>query len=340
MDFNELLINARKVLNDKCKACPICNGISCKNKIPGPGAKGEGLVAISNYNAWSDYKILIDTLNDAYTQDTTFNFFGDSFKAPIFVGPIAAVKSHYSDLYTDKEYNEIMIKGAKDAGIMAFTGDGLDINIMDLACKSIKENSGIGVPTIKPWNILDIKSRMDMANSAKSKAIAMDIDAAGLPFLKNMTPRAGSKTEDELKEIISYTKTPFIVKGIMTLAGARKAYSAGASGIVISNHGGRVLDEAAPTAYLIEEIAKEFKGKMLILVDGGIRSGASIFKALALGADAVIIARPYAVALYGAKEEGIKVLTDKLISELKDTMSLAGAKTLKDINKNMIMRIK
>ena len=70
----------------------------------------------------------------------------------------------------------------------------------------------------------------------------MDIDAAGLPFLKGLTPPAGSKTVAELREIIDYAGVPFLIKGVMTVKGARKALEAGAAGIVVSNHGGRVLD--------------------------------------------------------------------------------------------------
>ena len=79
----------------------------------------------------------------------------------------------------------------------------------------------------------------------------MDIDAGGLPFLKNQNPPAGVKTVDELKEIINYAKKPFIIKGIMSLASAKKAYEAGASAIVISNHGGRVLDSSLSTTLSI-----------------------------------------------------------------------------------------
>lgn len=75
---------------------------------------------------------------------------------------------------------------------------------------------------------------------------------------------------------------------------------------------------------------------MKIFVDGGLRNGVDIFKALALGADAVIVARPFVNAIYGAKEEGIQVLVDKLGSELQDTMEMCGAKSLKDITRDMV----
>jgi isopentenyl diphosphate isomerase/L-lactate dehydrogenase-like FMN-dependent dehydrogenase len=142
----------------------------------------------------------------------------------------------------------------------------------------------------------------------------------------------------ELKEIAAAAEKPFILKGIMTVKGALKALEAGASAIVVSNHGGRVLDQCPSTAEVLPAIVKAVGGEMTILVDGGIRTGLDIFKALALGADGVIIARPYVTAVYGGAQEGVKVYTDKLKAELADIMSMCGAKTIKDINADMLFK--
>ena len=167
-------------------------------------------------------------------------------------------------------------------------------------------------------------------------AIAMDIDAAGLPFLKNMTPPAGSKTVEELREIVAMAEKPFIVKGIMTVAGAKKALEAGAKGIVVSNHGGRVLDQCPSTAEVLPAIVDAVGGRMTILVDGGIRTGMDVFKALALGADAVLIGRPFVTMVYGAGAEGVKTYVEKLKAELADTMAMCGAHSLADISRSML----
>jgi len=338
MDYKEMLENARKNIGPYCKACPVCNGLACKNQIPGPGAKGVGDNAIRNYNAWQSYRLIQDSINDIKSVDTSYNFFGLEISAPILVGPVGAVKSHYGDLYDDLEYNSIMLNGAKNAGIIGFTGDGKNPIVLEGATKAIKDLDGRGVPTIKPWDLNTIYKKLDLVKNAKPRAIAMDIDAIGLPFLKNQNPPAGSKTVSELKSIIDYANTPFVIKGVLSLNGARKAYEAGASAIVVSNHGGRVLDSSVSTCTMLPQIAKEFKGKMKIFVDGGIRSGSDIFKALALGADAVIIARPYVVSIYGAREDGVVLLTNKLKSELEDAMLLCGAKSLKDISNDMIIK--
>lgn len=129
---------------------------------------------------------------------------------------------------------------------------------------------------------------------------------------------------------------PFIVKGIMTVKGALKAKEAGAAAIVVSNHGGRVLDQCPATAEVLEEIAKAVDGSMKIFVDGGIRSGTDVFKALALGADAVIIARPFVTAVYGGGREGVEAYIQKIGSELADTMAMCGVSSLSEITRDCV----
>ena len=209
--------------------------------------------------------------------------------------------------------------------------------MIQAAAEALKKNHGCGVPTVKPWNIDLIREKMALVESADPIAIAMDIDAAGLPFLKNLTPPAGSKTVDELKEIVRLAEgKPFILKGIMTVNGAKKALEAGASGIVVSNHGGRVLDQCPATAEVLPAIADAVGDKMTILVDGGIRTGMDVFKALALGADAVLIGRPFVNMVYGGGAEGVQVYVNKLKAELEDTMAMCGAHKLSDITRSMI----
>ena len=338
MNYQEILTASREWIGPYCKSCPICNGKACKNQIPGPGAKGTGTVAMKNYDAWQEIEVNMDTICENRNVDTSLELFGKTFKYPIFAGPVGAVAMHYSDKYNDMQYNEILVSACKNAGIAAFTGDGLNPEIMKEATRIIQQNDGIGVPTIKPWAKEVVEEKFALAKACGSFAVAMDIDAAGLPFLKNCTPPAGRKSVQELKEIIDQAPVPFIVKGIMNVKGAMKALEAGASGIVVSNHGGRVLDGTPSTASVLPEIVKAVQGKMKVFVDGGIRSGTDVFKALALGADAVLIARPFVNMVYGAQEQGVQTLVDKLGSELKDTMEMCGAYSLQDITEERIRR--
>ena len=336
MTYKEVLENARNNMGTLCKSCITCDGRACRNTVPGPGAKGAGDAAIRNYDMWQKIRLNMDTLTDVKKADTAFEIFGQRFALPVFAGPVGAVAMHYGDKYNDKVYNDILVRACKDAGIAAFTGDGTDPLVMQGATEAIKNAGGIGIPTIKPWNIDTIKEKAVLVNESNAFAVAMDVDAAGLPFLKNMNPPAGAKSVAELKEIISLFDKPFIVKGIMTVKAARKAQDAGASAIVVSNHGGRVLGETPSTAEVLADIKNKIGNKMKIFVDGGIRTGADCFKALALGADAVIIARPFVNMVYGAEDEGVKVYVDKLTGELSDTMLMCGASKLSDINRDML----
>ncbi|WP_432642817.1 alpha-hydroxy-acid oxidizing protein [Acidaminococcus sp.] len=337
MDYKEMVENARKCLG-KCKGCPICNGVACRNMVPGPGAKGVGDTAIRNYNKWQEIRVVMDTLCAKRPVDTSLELFGKTFKYPIFAGPVGAVAMHYSDKYNDVTYNAELVPGAAEAGIAAFTGDGMDPQVMKGATDAIKACGGLGVPTVKPWNTQMISEKMEQVKASNAFAVAMDVDAAGLPFLKNFVPPAGSKSVDEMKEIIKMAGRPFIIKGIMSVKGALKAKEAGASAIVVSNHGGRVLDQSPATAEVLEEIAVAVGDSMKIFVDGGIRSGVDVFKALAMGADAVLIARPFVNAVYGGGKEGVKILADKLGAELADTMEMCGAASLKEITAEMIRK--
>ena len=288
MTYQEVLANARTCMGPHCKSCPTCNGLGCRNAIPGPGAKGIGTGFIRNYQKWQELCVNMDTICENKPVDT------------------------------------------------AFTGDGTNPAVMEAAAEALKKQKGRGIPTVKPWNMETIREKMDLVKAADPIAIAMDIDAAGLPFLKNLQPPAGSKTVDELREIASMAEKPFILKGIMTVQGAKKALEAGAKGIVVSNHGGRVLDQCPSTAEVLPAIADAVGGKLTILVDGGIRSGMDVFKALALGADAVLIGRPFVTMVYGAGAEGVQVYVDKLRAELADTMVMCGAHSLSDIRRSML----
>ncbi|MFR5887908.1 MAG: alpha-hydroxy-acid oxidizing protein [Oscillospiraceae bacterium] len=331
MDYKEVLEKARGNIGPYCKACPVCNGKACGNSMPGPGSKGPGNGAARNYDAWQKVFVNMDTICSNAAPDTSFKLFGHDFALPVFTAPIGALPMHYSDAYDDFAYNDILIPTAVECGSASFTGDGVDPEIMKRSAAAMAKVGGIGIPTIKPWNNEAVFEKLDVLNELGIFAAAMDIDGAGLPFLKAMNPNAGSKPVADLKAVIDYAKMPFIIKGIMTVAGAQKAVEAGAAGIVVSNHGGRVLGQTRATADVLPEIAEAVAGKCVIFVDGGIRTGVDVFKALALGADAVLIGRPFVPAVYGGEAEGAKLLFAKLKAELVDTMTMCGAHSLAEI---------
>ncbi len=338
MTYDEVLKSARGNMGPYCKVCPVCNGAACKNQMPGPGAKGVGDNAVRNYQKWQEIRVNMDTIHENKPIDTSVELFGRTFKYPFFAGPVGAMTLHYGEKYDDLAYNNLLVDACAKGGIAAFTGDGTNAKVMEGATAAIKAADGLGIPTVKPWNLETIREKMELVKASGSFAVAMDIDGAGLPFLKNLTPPAGSKTVDELREVAEMAGVPFIIKGIMTRRGALKAKDAGAAAIVVSNHGGRVLDQCPATAEVLEDIVEAVGGRMKILVDGGLRSGVDVFKALAMGADGVLLGRPFVTAVYGGAAEGVQCYIDKIGGELEDTMRMCGANTISDISRDMIFR--
>ena len=336
MDYQELAAAARGNIGPFCRACPTCDGRGCKGTIPGPGAKGTGTVAIRNHEAWQQVLVNMDCVHATFVASTSTTLLGQDLSLPVMIGPVGDVQRHYGQKYDTVTYNECALRAAAAEGTLALTGDGLNGEIMTRATALIGQLGGQGIPTVKPWDNATVAKKMAMARESGCFALAMDIDAAGLPFLQNLTPPAGSKTVEQLQEIAREAGVPFILKGIMTAKGAEKAVQAGVAGIVVSNHGGRVLDDCPATEEVLPEIVEAVAGRAKVFVDGGIRTGGDVFKALALGADAVLVARPYVTAVYGGGAEGVACLTEKLGAELADTMRLCGAAALKDISRDMV----
>lgn len=336
MNYQEVLSNAKNHMGPNCKVCPECNGHVCKGKIPGPGGKGTGLGFIRNYQDLKKIKLRLDTIYEPVTVSTKTTLFGKQFELPVFAAPVGAVTLHYSSLYDDFTYSKAVLEGCLNAGSAAFTGDGVVDEVYRFSIDAIKHIGGIGVPTIKPWNVTEVIAKAKMANEAGAFAFAMDIDAAGLAILAMQGKPVSPMSIDSLKQIASCVDIPFILKGIMTVEGAKKALKAGAKGIVVSNHGGRVLDETPSTIEVLPDIVKAVGGKMTILIDGGFRSGLDVFKALALGANGVLIGRPFTYAVYGGGAEGASLYLEKVKSELREAMIMTGATSIKAIDRSKI----
>lgn len=190
MEYQEVLQNARTCMGPYCKACPVCNGQACKNTIPGPGAKGSGTGFARNYQKWQELRVNLDTIGENRPADTSFDFFGHRLALPVMAAPVGAMQLHYGDKYDDLTYNRLLLAACAKAGIVAFTGDGVDPAVMEGATQAIRAQQGCGVPTVKPWDRETLMQKLDLALTADPMAIAMDIDAAGLPFLRNRMPPA------------------------------------------------------------------------------------------------------------------------------------------------------
>ncbi|CAA3020266.1 Peroxisomal (S)-2-hydroxy-acid oxidase GLO4 [Olea europaea subsp. europaea] len=135
----------------------------------------------------------------------------------------------------------------------------------------------------------------------------------------------------------SITSLPILIKGILTREDAIKAVEVGVAGIVVSNHGARQLDYSPATITVLEEVILAVRGRIPVLFDGGVRRGTDIFKALALGARAVMIGRPIIYGLAAKGEDGVRRVLSMLKDELELTMALSGCCSVKDITRRHVM---
>jgi 4-hydroxymandelate oxidase len=174
-------------------------------------------------------------------------------------------------------------------------------------------------------NHFHLPSGIEMANFAgyRQAAIAERDDASGLEhFIRNEFD--ASLTWRDLEWLVGVANVPVLVKGVMTADDARIAEDNGAAGVIVSNHGGRQLDGAEPTARALVPVAEAVGDRTAVLVDGGIRRGSDVAKALALGAHAVLIGRPVLWGLVLAGEDGVFTALEHLREELVRTMALLG----------------
>lgn len=147
-----------------------------------------------------------------------------------------------------------------------------------------------------------------------------------------------SLTWEDLALLRQFTKLPVLLKGILHPDDARKALDYGMDGIIISNHGGRQVDGAVATIEILPEIAAAVQGRVPVLIDSGIRTGADVFKAIALGATAVCLGRPYAYGLALAGAAGAYATIMHLLADFELTMGLAGCRSLAEITPEYLMK--
>ncbi|GLJ53760.1 hypothetical protein SUGI_1147160 [Cryptomeria japonica] len=162
----------------------------------------------------------------------------------------------------------------------------------------------------------------------------LDLDSGLTSYVANQIDR--SLSWKDIKWLQTITHLPILVKGVLTAEDTRLAVQAGVAGIIVSNHGARQLDYVPATISCLEEVVNAAQGQVPVFLDGGVRRGTDIFKALALGASGVFIGRPVVFALAAEGEAGVKKVLQMLRDEFELTMSLAGCCSVKDINRNYI----
>jgi 4-hydroxymandelate oxidase len=338
VSYSEILKNAKANLNGKCRVCPVCNGKVCSGEVPGMGGKGTGEAFTVNVEALRKHKLNMRVIHNAKDPDTSIELFGKKMRIPVFAAPVSGTTLNMGGKFTEKEYISWVIDGCLKGGIYPMVGDTAVDSFLITNLEELKAAGGEGIAFIKPWKNSEVINKIRLAEEAGAYAVGMDIDAAGLITLALHGKPVGPKSVEEIKEIAQSTKLPFILKGIMTADEAELAVEAGVDAIVVSNHGGRVLDQTPGVADVLPEIAAKVKGKVTILADGGVRSGVDVLKMIALGADAVLIGRPFVSASFGGESDGVKTYINSIADDLKSAMILTGCNSINVVSSRILAK--
>ncbi|MES2796426.1 MAG: alpha-hydroxy acid oxidase [Bacteroidota bacterium] len=158
------------------------------------------------------------------------------------------------------------------------------------------------------------------------------------PYMVSLGPQKTPLTWADIEWLKSFAKIPVLVKGILNPDDAEKALQAGVSGIIVSNHSGRNLDTVPATIEVLPRIAERVNKRVPILMDGGIRRGTDVLKAIALGANAVLVGKPICFGLACGGAEGVAKVLDILKYEFELAMALSGRATIDSIDKSLIWK--
>ncbi len=336
MNLREVKKKAREKMKGYCRVCKVCDGVACAGEVPGMGGVGTGSSFTANVEALANIKLNLRTLHDAKEPDISTNILGVKLSMPILAAPITGSEYNMGGAVPEADFIRMVISGSKKVGTVGMCGDGGNPVFYDSGLEAIKEEEGHGIAIIKPRENSVVLEMAKRAKEVGALAVGMDIDGAGLVTMALMGQPVGPKTLHELKDIISSVNLPFILKGIMTVDEAKLALEAGAAAIVVSNHGGRILDSTPGVAQVLPKIAQEMKGRITILADGGVRSGVDVLKYLALGADAVLVGRPVIIGAFGGGAEGVQLVLETMAKELKQAMILTGCKNISEVDTGIL----
>lgn len=154
-----------------------------------------------------------------------------------------------------------------------------------------------------------------------------------------MTELFGPQRTEELRQVMSQTKLPFIVKGVLSVTDAEKAVQLGASAIVVSNHAMGSFEYSMPSMIALPKIVERVRDKLTVLIDTGFQTGNDVLKALAFGAKAVGFGSPMILAWAADGTNGVEMLVNQLTAELSRTMAATGCPNLAAINRSIIAQI-
>lgn len=311
------------------------------------GITGPGSTTALNEQAWASWLIQPRMFRDVTVLDTSVTVAGHALPSPVLLAPWA----RHGLVHPEGELASARAARAAGAGFALSSGSSLPI-------EDVAEVSG---PYLQQLYLLPerelVKPFLERAVAAGAWAIAVTVDAptvatphgfrsgiagtdlTGAAWNSNFPDvpassfgSAADLSAADLGWVADFTGLPVLAKGILHPEDAAIAIEAGAAGVVVSNHGGRQLRGGVPTALLLPEIVAAVAGRGTVLVDGGVRSGEDVLRALALGADAALVGAPAALALAAEGEVGLTSLLTEYVTGFERALALAGAASPAQLN--------
>jgi 4-hydroxymandelate oxidase len=266
---------------------------------------------------------------DPVAADTSLTLFGVELRTPAFCSAISGLTRLSEDAFT-----EIAV-GLKNAGSLMMLGIG--------GARELQRSIDIGVPVVKivkPYRRTElIYEKTSDAERRGCVAVGMDIDH----FHGRMkgdrihdVELFGPQNTDELRQLISEARIPFVIKGVLSVSDAEKALALGASAIVVSNHGSGSVEFTVPSMVALPRIVEAVGDKMVVLIDTGFKTGNDVLKALAFGATAVGFAIPIVLAWGADGSRGVESLMSQITIELQRTMAATGCPDLRAVDRSII----
>ena len=280
---------------------------------------------------YMDSILIEERLIDSVVADTSIEFLGEKFASPIMTPAFSHLGNYNGREHTGLEEYSI---AAKECNILNFCG-----MMENDQFKKIADTGAKTVRIVKPYaDNGKVKNQMQYAESVGAFGIGMDIDHIfghdGLDVV--VGEKMAEQTMDMLRSYVELTKLPFVVKGVLSVLDAVKCAEIGAKAIIISHHHGR-LPYAVPPMMILPEIKDALKDTdVKIIVDCGIATGADVFKALALGADAAAVGRSMLPSLEKNGSEGVSEFIRYTANELRYIMSFTGFSKVDEINDSVL----
>lgn len=333
---------ARNMLAGLCGVHPVCDGGRDKictgqkyGKPLGLGGAGQGSTFHNNYLALQKYKLKQKVVKDHYEPEMKTLAFGKEIAAPVLGCSISGVKASMNDVIPEADFYRGLLKGAQKFGTIGLVGNTAAVPD-HLGIDMVKENEGWGIAVFKPQSQERLLELFKLAEECNAIAIGVDLDGCGSAIWAAKGKPVFSKSPADLKELVDSTSKPVFFKGIMTLEDALAVADSGATGVYLSNHGGRVLDSGQGVVEILPEVVAELKGRITIMIDGAIRTGFDVLKMMALGADTAHIGRPLLRMSLAGGAEAVSMYYNYVKGDLRRAMIMTGCRTLKDATPDIL----